>query len=188
MTSVAVVFAVHNAGPEFGANLVRLADYFAPHGATYAMSYVIVDDGSTDGTLPASRAFARYRKDVTIVPHERRRGFARSLRSAFRRVSAEYTIVMDAAAAHAAAAALDLLETLERTGADVAVATLNSERANPFRSFTSRLRAYRTDFLKRLSFPLRGAIALPELMLAALRAGGRVVERRTSNDWHAEPG
>jgi glycosyltransferase involved in cell wall biosynthesis len=187
MTSVAVVFAVHNAGPAFGAHLVRLADYFAPHRCTYAMSYVIVDDGSTDGTRGLSEAFARYRKDVTIVPHERRRGFAQALRSAFHRITAEYTIVMDASAVHAPAAALDLLETLERTGADVAVATPTSDRANPLRTFTSRLRAYRTDFLKRLSLPFRGAIALPELMFASLRAGGRVVERRTNNDWLMEP-
>lgn len=185
MISVAVVIPVHNAGPDFGADLVRFADYFAPYKSSYSVCYVIVDDASSDDTLQASRAFARYRENVTIVPHIRRYGLGQALRSAFRRISAEYTIVIDSALAHAAAASMDLLETLERTGADVAIATPATTAIDRllFPRFTSKWRAYRSEFLNRLSFTFQGATAIPELMFAAIRAGGRIVERRTAKDW-----
>jgi glycosyltransferase involved in cell wall biosynthesis len=209
MTSVAVVVPAYNAGPDFGANLVRFADYFAPYRRAYEFSYVIVDDASTDETLNACEAFARYRRNVIVIPHERRCGLGRALRTAFNRVRAEYTIVLDSGVTYAAAAAMELLEALERTGADVAVASpymrgahrkpgpvvrsLYERAANRWlcavthgrcASFTCILRAYRTQFLKRLAFTSDGARAIPELLFAAIRAGGRIVEQPTRKDWH----
>jgi hypothetical protein len=80
---------------------------------------------------------------------------------------------------------MDLLETLERSGADVAIATAPATAVDRllFPRFTSKLRAYRSDFLKQLSFTFQGATAIPELMFAAIRAGGRIVERHTAKDW-----
>jgi glycosyltransferase involved in cell wall biosynthesis len=183
MTSVAVVIPVRNAGPDFGANLVRFADYFAPYRNSYSLSYVIVDDASTDDTLTVSESFARYRQNATVVPHRHRRcDLGQALRRVFHRVSAEYTIVIDGAAAYAPAAAMDLLETLERTGADVAV-TMPEIGRIPLHRLTSKLRVYRSDFLKRLSFRFWGAIGIWELIFAAIRARGRIVERPTARDW-----
>ena len=45
------------------------------------------------------------------------------------------------------------------------------------------LRAFRTEFLKSLQFTCDGDEAVPELMIAAIRAGGRIVELRTRLDW-----
>lgn len=209
MTSVAIVVPAYNAGPDFGANLVRFADYFAPYRDSYDLDYIIVDDGSTDETLTIGQAFARYRRNVTLIPHHRRCGLGQALRTAFLRVCAQYTIVIDGGVTYAAAAAMDLLETLETTGADLAIASpymrdghvagepfLHAFRARVanrilslltlgrYASFTCILRAYRTDFLKGLSFTSEGADVIPELLFAAIRAGGRIVERPTRREWH----
>lgn len=209
MTSVAIVVPAYNAGPDFGANLVRFADHFAPYRDSYNLDYIIVDDGSTDDTLKFGEAFARYRRNVTIIRHQRRCGLGQMLRTAFLRVCAQYTIVVDGSVSYAAAAAVDLLETLETSGADLAIASpymrdghvLHGPRMELIRarvanrilslltlgryaSFTCILRAYRTEFLKRLSFTRDGADVIPELLFAAIRAGGRIVERPTRKEWN----
>lgn len=210
MTSVAIVVPAYNAGPDFGANLVRFADYFSPYRGTYDLDYIIVDDGSTDETLKFGQAFARYRRNVTLIQHHRPCGLGQALRTAFMRVCAQYTIVVDGGVTYAAAAAMDLLETLETTGADLAIASpymreghvtgplmhvVRARVANRilslltrgrYSSFTCILRAYRTDFLKRLSFTSEGIDVIPELLFAAIRAGGRIVERPTRKEWHLE--
>lgn len=209
MISVAVVVPTYNAGPDFGANLVRFADYFAPYRLCYDLHYIIVDDASTDDTLAFCKAFARYRRNVMVIPHQRRCGLGHAMRSAFLRVCAEYTIIVDGGVTYAAAAAMELLETLENTGADVAIASpymrgahavslpflhgvrdrfanwlLSLVARGRYASFTCILRAYRTRFLKRLPLTRAGADALPELMFAAIRAGGRIVECPTRKDWN----
>jgi glycosyltransferase involved in cell wall biosynthesis len=208
VTSVVIVIPACNEGPDFGANLVRFADYFGPYRRSYDLSYVIVDDGSTDDTLRMSHHFARYRRNVTVISHDRRYGIGRSLHSAFLRLCAKYTIVIDGGATYPAAAAMELLETLENTGADLAVASPYTQGADrpqmPFArriaarftnrilsllvrercaSFTCILRAFRTEFLKSLQFTCEGDEAVPELMIAAIRAGGHIVELRTRLDW-----
>lgn len=212
MSSVAIVIPACDEGPEFGANLVRLADYFAPFGPSYDLSFVIVDDGSTDGTLEHSRAFARYRTNVTVVSLGRRCGIGRALRAAFLRVCAKYTIVLDGSVTYGAAAAMELLEALESSGADAAIASPYMRGAHALRapvlrrlggqvtnrilsllarrrfaSFTCAVRAFRTEFLKRLDFEADGPEALPEMLFAAIRAGGRIVEMPTRRHWHFAP-
>jgi hypothetical protein len=95
---------------------------------------------------------------------------------------------------------MELLETLEHTGADVAVASpyighlpqssliasacarmlnglISMVAGGRYAGFTCMLRAYRTTFLRRLAFSRTDAGAIPELLLAAIRAGGRVIVR-----------
>jgi hypothetical protein len=200
MTSVDVVIPAYNAGPQFGANLVRFADYFAPYRDQYDLAYVIVDDASTDATLMFSNAFAHHRGNVTVLRHMRRCGVGQALRTAFQRVGADYTIVMDRRLTCSAAAAMELLETLEHTGADVAVASpyighlpqssllaaaaaralnglLSILAGGRHAGFTCMLRAYRTTFLRRLAFSRTDAGAIPELLFSAIRAGGRIIVR-----------
>ena len=208
MTSVAVVIPAYNAGPDFGAKLVAFADYFAPL-REYDLTYVIVDDASTDETWSLAQSFARYRYNVAVLRHARTYGLGQALRTAFAAVSSEYTVVVDRKLTYAAAAAMDLLETLDAAGADVAIAspyvhgsypprTPLAERAGTavvvnrlfslltggrYVGFTAVLRAYRTSFLKRLIFRATGTGALAELLMAAIRARGRIIERPLRGDW-----
>lgn len=207
MTSVAIVIPAYNAGPDFGAKLVSFADYFTPLRA-YDLTYVIVDDCSTDDTLRFARAFARYRSNVAVLAHTRTCGLGQALRTAFAAVSAEYTVVVDRTLTYAPAAAMDLLESLDASGADLAIAsscvpgsyppqtrlidraaaafvnrTFSLLTGGRYVGFTAVLRAYRTSFLKRLIFKAAGTGALAELLMAAIRARGRIIERPLRGDW-----
>jgi glycosyltransferase involved in cell wall biosynthesis len=196
VTSICVVIPARNEGALFGARLVGLADHFAPYQRSYQVSYVIVDDASTDETVQIAKRFARYRDNVTLIVHDRRYGIGHALRSAFVHVHAEYTIVMDGSLSYTPYAAMQLLEALEDTGADMAAAkpyARGTERIvnrilsllarGRCGSFTCILRAFRTAFLKRLAFSSEGHDAIPELMFCAMRADGRILEMAADRDW-----
>lgn len=195
MTSIAVIIPAHNEGPEFGATLVRFADYFTPFRLSYRFTYIIVDDGSTDETLASCRTFGRFRDNVIVIVHDRRYGFGHALRSALLRVCAEYTIIIDGALSYPAAAALELLEALESSEAQVAVPAGHSHSRGfaecilalvtgaSLETLTGKLRVFRTQFLKDLAFTGDGPDAIPGLMFATMRAGGRILEHRLRNDW-----
>ncbi len=206
--SVAVVIPAYNEGPEIAANLVHICDAFSVYASSYAFEYLIVDDGSRDDTGTYAQAFARYRRNVTVLKHDRNYGLGRALRTAFACVNSEYIIVLDADLSYTPSLAMSLLEALEHDGADVALASaymrggrvsnvpflrrLLSREANRllsfaangrYATFTCMVRAYRTEFLKRLVFHSDGMESNAEIMLDALRKKGKVVEVPARLEW-----
>lgn len=186
MTSVAVIVPAYNEQPDFRANLVRFADYFAPLASSYALGFIIVDDCSTNETLSLARGFARYRENVTVLAHERRRGIARALDSALLRVCAQYAVVAAGESASRPAVALMLLEALESADADVAVPAPYAPPTGYRRVLSLLIRGrdarftrlplvYRTQFLKQL--------ALSRDRSDKLRMRGRVLNQPIRSDW-----
>jgi glycosyltransferase involved in cell wall biosynthesis len=211
MTSVTIVVPVYNQAEDLAARLVSFADYFAPYRAAYGISFVIVDDASTNGTLLACRRFAQYRGNVTIIPLDRHRGVGHALRTAFRQVAAEYTIVLDGALSFGPNAALELLEALERTGADIALASpyMAGAYAAPtsylrdmrhrllnralsllsrarYATFTCIVRAYRTACLRSLPFSDDSYGAVPQLLFSAIHARKAIVEIPARIEWKSD--
>jgi glycosyltransferase involved in cell wall biosynthesis len=211
MTSVTIVVPVYNQAEDLAARLVSFADYFAPYRAAYGISFVIVDDGSTNDTLLACRRFAQYRRNVTIISLERHRGIGHALRTAFRQIAAEYTIVLDGALSFGPNAALELLEALERTGADVALAspymaggyaaptsyvrdlwhrslnrTLSLLARTRYATFTCNVRAYRTASLRTLLFSNDSYRAIPQLLFSAIHTGKAIVEIPVRIEWKSD--
>ncbi|MFN3258736.1 MAG: glycosyltransferase family 2 protein [Ilumatobacter sp.] len=78
---------------------------------------IVVDDGSTDGTIDAARGVVDER--VRIVEHGVNRGKGAALRTGFALATAEYVIVQDADLEYDPAEYPLLLEALERGVADV---------------------------------------------------------------------
>lgn len=210
MCSVTVIVPVYNEGPQLGASLVSLADYLEMH-TSYAFSYVIVDDGSTDESHEIADVFARYRRNVTLVTHERNHGLGRAIRSALPHVNGDYTIVMDADLSYGPPVAMALLETAERENADVVLASpymrggrvlnvpflrrLLSREANRilslatkghYATLTCMVRAYRTSLLKALTYRFDGMESSAELLLNALRMHARVAEIPATLTWTEE--
>ena len=78
---------------------------------------VIVDDGSTDGTVDVLRSVTDGR--VRVIEHDRNRGKGAALRTAFATVTGEYVIVQDADLEYDPREYGIVLEPLERGVADV---------------------------------------------------------------------
>lgn len=181
MKTVDVVIPVCNEGATIGATLVQLADYFSVH-SRYRFDFVIVDDGSSDDTHALALTFARFRRNATVLRHDRTYGLGRALRTAFNKASADYTIVVDARLRQTPYLAMQLLEALDTSGSDIAV--LEPARYSPrwlsraktrFEAFTCMVRAYRTSFLKRLQFACDGIGANAELLVDAIRQGAEIL-------------
>jgi dolichol-phosphate mannosyltransferase len=184
MTTIDVIVPVCDEGPEFGATLVRLADYLALHSSWYRFDFLIVDDASTDTTREMALGFARHRRNITVLSHDRRYGLGRALRTGFNKASADYAIVIDVRSRNAPYVAMQLVEAIETVGADVAVASPALPRKSGmltrvkarFEVFTCMVRAYRTAFLKHVPFKCEGAAANAEVLLGAIGRGASVVE------------
>lgn len=85
---------------------------------------IFVDD-STDGTDLAIAEHARRRTHITLIHRETRRGLATAAVEGIRRSNGEVVCLLDADLQHPPEILPLLLEALERTGADVVVASRN---------------------------------------------------------------
>lgn len=211
MRNVDVVIPAYNEGQILGANLVSLADYLSLYAANYSFRYVIVDDGSSDETHSIASTFSRYRPNVTVVKHDRNQGLGAALRTAFGALEGDYTLVYDADFSYSSATGIALLEKLEYEDLDLVTASVYmrggaivnvpfmrrflSREANRLLSLAARgryntltcmVRAYRTAFLKQLSFGAAGMDVSAEIMLAAIRNHGRIAEVPARLEWSEE--
>jgi dolichol-phosphate mannosyltransferase len=212
MSGVTVIVPAYNEGAAFGAALTTLADYFAMHrGGDREFHFLVVDDGSSDETYDAAQRFARWRENVVVLRHERNRGLGAALRTAFAQTKTEVAVVLDADLSYTPAIAMELVEALEREGADIALASaylsggsvvnvpllrrvlsreanrlLSLATSGRYATLTCMVRAYRTDVAKRLVFSGDGMIAIPEMLLWALRQNLRVIELPATLRWSKE--
>lgn len=181
MKTVDVVVPVSNEGREISATLVRAADYFSIH-SRYRFDFVIVDDASTDETYDYAQTFARHRKNVTVLRHDRVYGVGRALRTAFNKASADYTLVIDPRVPEAPFVAMQLLEVLDTAGSDIALAAGSrgarkwvQQTRSYVHAFTCMIRAYRTQFVKSVQFASDGGAANVELLLEGIKSGAAIV-------------
>ncbi len=166
------------------------------------LEVVLVDDGSTDGTAAAAKAWCDAGARRVLVRHETNRGFGAGLRTGVAATTGDVVVSYDADCAYPTRDVVRLLDEVA-AGADIAAATpfapgaefeagalrrlLSSScstcyrmalrgKAKGVRTFTCAFRAYRGDLIRRLSWDADGFVAAAEIMSRALLAGAKVVE------------
>lgn len=177
----------------------------APHVADFPADEVIfVDDGSTDGTAAALRAFAGDHAYVRIVTHSRNRGVGAAMRSGVAATQADVVVIYDADATYPLEDALRLVQALEE-GFDVVTANPFGEkgalegvpffrrilsqgaagayrlvlgrRAGDLSVFTCAFRAWRGDLVRSLAWRSDGFPAAAEMFGRALLLDARATQR-----------
>jgi dolichol-phosphate mannosyltransferase len=143
--NVQIVLPVHNEAKALAPLLKRIEESVARTGIRYRV--VLVDDGSTDGSLSIARSFART-LPVTILSHEQRQGLGRTIRDGFRRAlegcsDEDAVVTMDGDNSQPPERIPGMLERLE-AGFDVVVASRyapgsGSVHVPPYRRLLSRL-------------------------------------------------
>ena len=160
---------------------------------------LVVDDGSTDGTVEALEAFAAEHPDLTLLRHERNRGKGAAIRTAIPHATGRFTIIQDADLEYDPADYATLLDAAKHEGVRVVYGSriLGHSRPSHWRYYLGgRLVSLITSLLYRVkitdeptcyklfdtevlrSLPLRqdGFGFCPEATALVLKRGERIVE------------
>jgi glycosyltransferase involved in cell wall biosynthesis len=159
---------------------------------------VIVDDGSTDGTLELIRS-TEWPESVTVVEHDRNRGKGAALRTALQHATGDFAAILDADLEYRAADLAPLLEPLLAGEARVVYGTRSWSSHSAFSFWyvmgnkavtqaTNVLyncwisdvmtchKAMSTELFRSLRLRERGFAIEPEITARVLLAGERIYE------------
>jgi glycosyltransferase involved in cell wall biosynthesis len=189
--ALSVVIPAWNEADRLGVGLRRIADYARRSGR--ACEIVVVDDGSTDGTAGAVRAFiadaaASDGVAVRLLVNERNLGKGGSLRRGMLAAGGELLLMTDADLSAPIEQADRLIDRLAR-GCDVAIGSraMPDSKVHPPRPLKRRLMAWAFHLLRRGILPGRlGRLRDTQCGFKCFtRAAGREVFSRSRTDGYA---
>jgi dolichol-phosphate mannosyltransferase len=165
------------------------------------LQFVLVDDGSRDGTTDALRRVFGEDPDCVIVAHDHNCGVGAAFRTGFSRAEGDIICTIDADCSYGPENLHLLVEALESEGADIAVASPYHPDAgvenvpgwrlmlsrgcsflyrwiSPVRlhTYTSVFRAYRRRVIERVHFEEDGFVSAVEMLILAARQNFRITE------------
>ena len=211
--TLAVILPAYNEEAVVQRSIAAVAAALAALAPSWRWELIVVDDGSRDGTAALAAAAASRRDGVRLLRHPANRGLGAALRTGFAATDADYVGVLDMDLSYAPEQLGPLLDAIERSGADVAVASpympggrvagvpwrrrLLSRAANWYlsamiggrlRTLTGMVRVYRGPLLRRLDLRAEGKDINIEIVERALEAGARFVEVPSRLCWLAPRG
>lgn len=120
-------------------NLAPLLEEIAAALKGRSYEVIVVDDGSTDGTLETLKALRRDHPQLRIIAFERNAGQTAAFAAGFRAARAPIVITLDADLQNDPADVPRLVETLERTGATAVAGYRATRRDTPWKRLQSRI-------------------------------------------------
>jgi dolichol-phosphate mannosyltransferase len=178
--------------------LVRLEKLFEGRAA---FEFIFVDDGSTDKTSERLQAAYSGHPNVRVLVHARNRGVGAAFRTGFAEATGSIVCTIDADCSYEPEGLQRLVDALDKTGADIAVASPYHpqgavENILPWRIFISRVcsamyrlispvalytytsifRAYRRPVIETVPFDADGFVCAAEILIRAAKQGYRIVE------------
>jgi dolichol-phosphate mannosyltransferase len=180
------------------AKLEGLRNVFGPR---VELEFVFVDDGSTDRTGEILRSTFASSCRCQILAHDRNRGVGAAFRTGFAKAAGSIVCSIDADCSYDPEGLKKLVDLLDATDADIAVASPyhpkgKVEAVPPWRLFVSRVcsigyrlispvalytytsifRAYRREVVKTVPFSSDGFVSAAEILIRASEMGFRIVE------------
>jgi dolichol-phosphate mannosyltransferase len=187
-----------NGIPLLAKTLAALKDKLHPQ---HELECVLVDDGSTDATLPILRTQFGSDPSFVITSHGRNRGPGAAFRTGFQNSTGDVICTIDADCTFDPLQIPEILDAMQRTGADIGIGSPYHpkgavENVKPWRlmlskgcsvmyrlitpiklySYTSFMRAYRRSVIDTVAFESDGFSAVTEILLRAMMQGYTAVE------------
>jgi glycosyltransferase involved in cell wall biosynthesis len=182
--------------------------YLRTLAAQYRFEYLVIDDGSADGTAEIADALAAARTDVSVLHHPTNLGVGRAFRTAFRHCRGDYVVTLDVDLSYEPRHIGLMLDKLRETRAQVVLASpyMKGGRisnvpwlrrtlsiwANRFLSLfapgrlstlTCMVRAYEGDFIRGLVLRATGLEVMPETVYKTMIMRGRIAQVPAHLDW-----
>lgn len=199
-TAVSVVIPCFNEAASLPYLLNALKSVSRELRLRYQLSYVFVDDGSSDDTWEVLQSVAEARSDCQVVRHPKNQGVAQAILTGLLAARDEFVVSMDADCTYDPLQLTELVKELE-AGADLVTAspyhpqgrvwnvapwrlvlsrTLSALYAWRLRAtlhtYTACFRAYRRSRFAGLTLWHRGFLGIAEIIARALLGGLLVVE------------
>jgi glycosyltransferase involved in cell wall biosynthesis len=109
---ISVVVPVYNEIDNVTDVVEDLVSTLASQGIPFEI--ILVDDGSTDGTLDLAQSLQKTHTSVHVIPHGSNRGKTAALETGFRYASGKYIILMDGDGQFVARDIMTMIEELEK--------------------------------------------------------------------------
>ena len=210
--SFTLVLPVYNEVALLAANLATLVAYMKGLADRYRWEFLIVDDGSTDGSADIALEFAAKNPGVRVIRHPRNFRIGQALRFAFPQCKTDYVVTFDADLSYSPDHIERMLDALQASKARVVVASpympggrtsgipgrrlFVSKAANRFlslmskssvRTVTGLVRAYDRRFLDSLNLKAMDNEINAEIIYKSeiMRAG--IIEIPAHLDWSHLP-
>jgi dolichol-phosphate mannosyltransferase len=197
---LAVVVPCFNEAESLANLATGLARLRAAVAGTYDVEFVLVDDGSRDGTWDLLRKRFADDPEVRLIQHARNCGIAAAIATGIREATAEVVASLDADCTYEPTQLVELLKRMT-DGVDVVVASpyhpagrvvgvprwrLALSRfasrlyglvmRNRLQTYTSCVRVYRRSAVADLRLSHGGFVGIVELLWHVDRRGGRILE------------
>jgi len=168
----------------------------------HTWEFVLVDDGSTDGTATLLDELCQQIAHARLVRHSQNRGVGAAMRTGFQHATGDIVVCYDADCTYPVT---DILTLARRIGDDADIVTASPYhsqgttaipfhrllpskalslmyraalrgRAQGITTFSCAFRAYKRPVLAAIDFQADGFLAASEILVRALQQGYRVVE------------
>ncbi len=136
---ISVIIPAFNEEAHISATLRDVVAYLEGLGERYRWEIVVVDDGSSDGTLEAIRALAATEPRLRAAPQPSNFNLGQSLRYGFSVAEGDYLVTLDADLSYSPEHIGRLIEVLDTTEAKVVIASPYMEGGTVTGVPTSRL-------------------------------------------------
>lgn len=208
MPLVSLVVPAFNEDLGIEKNLKTLCEYMKSLEDEYQWELIVVDDGSTDHTGRMAEAFAKDRKNVSVIHHDINLGLGQALKTAFQHSRGDYVVTMDSDLSYSPDHIGKLLAQIQKPHVKIVIASpyikggkvtnvpffrkICSRVVNWFLSYaapgrihtlTSMVRAYEREFLKTINLKAMDIEVNPEIIYKALMLRARIIEIPAHLDW-----
>lgn len=210
-TFISIILPCFNEEAILESNFNSVREFMVSRSSKYSWEIIIIDDGSTDKTGEIADKLETEFDHVRVIHHPINLNLGHALKTGFKNANGEAIVVLDVDLSYSVENIERLVDKLNLESADIAMASpymkggkitavpffrkLMSKKLNHFMRFaaqdkyytyTGMVRAYRSDFIKKVNLKSKDYEINPEILYKAMILRARIVEIPAHLDWTAQ--
>ena len=205
---VSIVLPAYNEEAIIEDSIGRIIDYVKSKESVFSSEVLVINDGSTDKTGDLADSLARNNAIIRVIHHPVNMNLGRALQTGFKNARGTIIVVLDIDLSYSVDHIEKLVMKQIETDADIVIASPYTRNGKvtgvPFKraimsrivnrfmrfasqeryhTFTSMVRAYKSDFIKNLNLKTIDYEINPEIIYKAIVLRANIVEIPGHLDW-----